>query len=270
MGWRWGNEVEQQNKKGGPEGKEEGGEEAQTERLASQTEGQAVNRREGITHAVEVNVWKPWPTWEEEEEKKVVVVVVKWEGEQRRQTHREQSSKLRSQHCTATARARGRFCPGRDRESITGTPRLLAGLGTGNRWRKMWHFPRLEVGEQAYGYGHGRGTVICALWVLRNGGRLTPRSGVGSGTDSAVEGGEKRDRECRAMSCSCRTDPMSYMLFDCALPYSGLSVLAVLELWASLPLTLALDRRIPQYHAERSWRYGSLAANVGVMQCITI
>lgn len=62
-----GDEAEQQNKKRGAEGKEEGGEEAQARKIGEVNGGRVVNRRdEGITHRGEATVG-PWSTWGRQE-----------------------------------------------------------------------------------------------------------------------------------------------------------------------------------------------------------
>lgn len=133
MGWRWG--TKQSNKqKRGAEGKEEGGEEAQAARLVSEVNGgRVVNRRE--SHTQVKRRWDPGRHGGDKKES----------GRAEQELQAQKSAQQTTQHTAVR-----RFCPGRDRESITGAPRPQAGLGQETVGKAV---VPTKVGSREYGYG---------------------------------------------------------------------------------------------------------------------
>lgn len=144
-----GDEAEQQNKKGGPEGKEEGGEEAQAARLVSEVNGgRVVNRRESHTQ-VKRRRWDPGRHGG---------------GQESGRTRAEQrSSKLRNQHSRPHSTQQCAVSALVATVNQLQGPHVLRLVWDRKPLAKLWYLPRLEAGSTDT--DEGTGTVICALWV---------------------------------------------------------------------------------------------------------
>lgn len=136
-----GDEAEQQKQKRGAEGKEEGGREAQTDRLVSVNGGRVVNRREkGITHAGEATVG-PRSTWGRRESGRA------------RAEKRAPSSEIstadhtRTQQCAVSA-------PVASVNQLQG-PHGLSLVWDRKPLAKLWYLPRLEAGSTDTDEGTG-------------------------------------------------------------------------------------------------------------------